>query len=142
MELISLHPNFTCTFGAVMEKEELQKEWKAVEKMLAERFGKAPNLEGILFLIGIQELGKGGKKFTKEQKQDLMHIAVCSLLSKKGYYQLDHYDNDGWPHFKELKKVPGLTLEEQENFLKQQVIQYFKDAETLTFNADNHSTKS
>lgn len=125
-----------------MEKEELQKRWKAVEALLAKRFGKVPNLEAVLFLIGIQELGKGGIKFTKEQKQDLMHIAVCSLLSKKGYYKLDHYDNDGWPHFKELKKVSGLTLEEQENFLKQQVIEYFGETENLTLNADSHTTKS
>ena len=47
-------------------------------------------MEAILFLIGIQEVGDFRTKFTKEQKQDLMHVAVCSLLSPSGYYELEY----------------------------------------------------
>ena len=49
---------------------------------MVERFGKKPDLEAILFLIGMQEYGQLKDKFTKEQKQDLMHVAVCLLLSQ------------------------------------------------------------
>ena len=66
---------------------------------------------------------------TKEQKQDLMHIAVCSLLSRSGYFELEGLDKDGWPHFKEIHPVPKLGLEEQERFLKEHVIDYFTDHE-------------
>jgi hypothetical protein len=110
--------------------EDFEQRWKTVEGMLTERFGKTPNMEAILFLIGVNELNNlTKKKYTKEQKQDLMHIAVCTLLSRSGYYELDGYDKDGWPHFKELHPVPKLGLEEQEHFLKEHVIDYFTDHE-------------
>ena len=60
-------------------------------------------MEAILFLIGIQEVGDFQTKFTKEQKQDLMHVAVCSLLSPSGYYELEMVDEEGWPHYRQLK---------------------------------------
>lgn len=104
----------------------LNEKWEEVETMLKSRFGKTPDMEAILFLIGIQELGQVNRKFSKEQKQDLMHIAVCTLLSNSGYFKLDGYDDEGWPHFTELKKVTGMSLKEQEDFLKQHVIEYFE----------------
>ncbi|NSL89085.1 hypothetical protein [Chitinophaga solisilvae] len=109
--------------------DDFEKRWKPVEAMLTERFGKTPNMEAILFLIGVNELNNLKKKYTKEQKQDLMHIAVCTLLSQSGYYELDGYDADGWPHFKELQPVPKFGLAEQEQFLKEHVIAYFTDDE-------------
>jgi hypothetical protein len=118
------------------DSDTMSEQWKSIEQMLTKRFGKTPNMEAILFLIGIQELGQIRKRFTKEQKQDLMHIAVCTLLSQSGYYQLDEYDQDGWPHFTELKEVPGMDLEEQENFLKQHIIQYFNTGNVLNLGPD------
>jgi len=100
--------------------------WKQIEQMLTERFGKTPNMEAILFLIGVQELGKLKKKFTKEQKQDLMHVATCTLLSQSGYFELEGYDADGWPHFKEVRPVPKMGLAEQERFLQEHIIAYFE----------------
>ncbi|MHB1921790.1 MAG: hypothetical protein ACYCOO_06080 [Chitinophagaceae bacterium] len=105
--------------------EEMEQKWAEVEHRLSERFGKTPDMEAILFLIGIQELGKFKKKFTKEQKQDLIHVAVCSLLSRGGYFSLEGYDADGWPHFKELHPVPKMEMNEQEKFLKAYIIDYF-----------------
>jgi len=82
-------------------------------------------MEAILFLIGMQETNFINQKITKEQKQDLMHVAVCTVLAPGGYYELDHYDEDGWPHFKQLKEMPSLNLIEQENFLKDHILLYF-----------------
>ena len=84
-------------------------------------------METVLFLIGIQEFGDIKEKFTKEQKQDLMHVAVCSLLSKSGYYELESVDGDGWPHFKQVKAMPDMNMIEQENFLKDHVLLYFEE---------------
>lgn len=111
--------------------QSLDEKWDEVEQILTERFGKTPDMEATLFLIGIQELGQLNRKFSKEQKQDLMHIAVCTLLSKSGYYRRDGTDQDGWPHFTELKKVTGLTAEEQEKMLKRHIITYFENNGTL-----------
>jgi hypothetical protein len=106
--------------------DDLQQRWWNLEAKLAERFDKKPDMETILFLIGMQELGELKEKFTKEQKQDLMHIAVCSLLSPSGYYELEKADEDGWPHFKQLKPMPDMTAIEQENFLKDHILLYFE----------------
>ena len=83
-------------------------------------------MDGVLFLIGIQEFGSGKQEFTKEQKQDLMHIAVCSLLAQSGYYVLDGYDEENWPHFTQLKALPDFNMFEQENFLKDHALLYFQ----------------
>ena len=107
-------------------KDDLQSRWWNLEAKLVDRFGKKPDLETILFLIGIQELGGKEDKFTKEQKQDLMHVAVCSLLSQSGYFEFDEYDKDGWPHFKQLKAMPSMDMREQENFIKDHVLLYFE----------------
>lgn len=86
-------------------------------------------MEAILFLIGIQEFGEFRKKFSKEQKQDLMHVAVCSLFAKSGYYELEKVDEDGWPHFRQIKTLPVMNMVEQENFLKDHVLHYFESNE-------------
>lgn len=111
--------------------DDLQQRWWNLEASLVERFGKKPDLETILFLIGIQEFGNIKEKFTKEQKQDLMHIAVCSLLTPSGYYELEGTDQDGWPHFKQLKPMPEMNMIEQENFLKDHILMYFQQNEQL-----------
>jgi len=84
-------------------------------------------METILFLIGVQELGEIRNKFSKEQKQDLMHIAVCSLFRQSGYYELERVDEDGWPHFRQLKALPEMTMPEQENFMKDHILLYFEN---------------
>jgi hypothetical protein len=106
--------------------DDLQTRWWTLEAKLMERFGKKPDMEAVLFLIGMQETGFVQSKITKEQKQDLMHVAVCTLLSESGYYLLEGKDEDGWPHFKQLKEMPSLHVIEQENFLKDHVLLYFE----------------
>lgn len=111
-------------------KDDLQSRWWELETRLMERFGKKPDMETILFLIGVQEFGDIRKKFSKEQKQDLMHIAVCSLLRPSGYYELDGVDADGWPHFRQLKALPVMSMPDQENFLKDHILLYFDNMDT------------
>ncbi len=87
-------------------------------------------MEAILFLIGIQEVGDFQTKFSKEQKQDLMHVAVCSLLSPSGYYELERVDEEGWPHYRQIKALPVFSLLEQENFMKDHILFYFENQDT------------
>ena len=108
-------------------KDDLQTRWWALEAKLVERFGKKPDMETILFLIGVQEFGQVKEKFTKEQKQDLMHIAICTVMSPGGYYELSHVDEEGWPHFKQLKSMPNMHPTEQEIFLKDHILLYFQN---------------
>lgn len=106
-------------------KDDLQIRWLKLRILLKEKFGIKPEMDGILFLIGVQELGTGKQEYTKEQKQDLMHIAVCTLLSQSGYYAIEGYDEEGWPHFRPLKPLPEHNMIEQENFLKDHILLYF-----------------
>jgi hypothetical protein len=106
--------------------DDLQQRWWNLEAKLVERFGKKPDMDAILFLIGIQETGLVKDKITKEQKQDLMHVAVCTILAPSGYYALEKKDKDGWPHFKQLKNLPDMSLPEQENFLRDHILFYFE----------------
>ena len=107
--------------------DDLQQRWWNLEAKLVERFGKKPDMEAILFLIGIQEFGQIKPKFTKEQKQDLMHVAICQLLSPSGFYELERVDDEGWPHFRQLKPMPDMNPVQQENFLKDHVLLYFEE---------------
>ena len=105
----------------------LQQDWVALLYKLKEITGKRPaDLNAVLFLIGLQELGQGPKAFTKEEKQDLMHIAICKVLSLSGFYSLEGLDENGWPHWKLEKKLPSFDLMEQEKLLKIHVMEYFE----------------
>ena len=106
---------------------ELELKWGKLLNEVEVRIGKRPNdLNAVLFLIGIQELGSGFKNFSKEEKQDLMHIAVCKVLSYSGFYELEGVDEEGWPHWKKAKPLPHFDLLEQENLLKEHIIEYFE----------------
>ena len=106
---------------------DLDRKWHQLLVFVEETIGKKPkDLNGVLFIIGVQELGRGAKPFSKEEKQDLLHIAICKVLSLSGYYTLDGLDKDGWPHWKMVKKLPHFDLLEQEKLLKMHVIEYFE----------------
>ena len=74
----------------------------------------------------MQELGQGPQKFSKRQKEELMHIATCRLLSEMGFYELEGVDQDGWPHWKLVKPIPNYTLLEQEFLLKSLIVHYLE----------------
>lgn len=106
-----------------------REKWKKVEEFFIKNFtdGERPNLDTILFLIGVQELGKGSKKFTKDDKINLMHIAVCAVLEPYGYYRFDGRDADGWPQFEFVESLPELKSNEQSLLIRRGIIQYFED---------------
>lgn len=112
-----------------MEAWEIDFEWLRVRSVVQKTMGRdsLPDLNGILFLIGIQELGRWDGNFTKEEKQDLMHIAVCSLLESDGYFKFTGRDADGWPHFKPLRPVNIEGVKAQGELLKIKIIEYFKN---------------
>ncbi len=114
-----------------MENWELDFEWLRVQHLVKESMRREtlPDLNTVLFLIGIQELGRWKKSFGKEEKQDLMHIAVCRLLSVDGYYEFIGRDEDGWPHYRQVLEMPKQSTYEQERILKINAVRYFKELE-------------
>ncbi|MEZ4886907.1 MAG: hypothetical protein R3E32_19415 [Chitinophagales bacterium] len=110
------------------ELQTLEQDWSNLQENLAINLGQKPDLQSLLFLIGVQELGQLHRKFSKEQKQDLMHIAVCHLMSLKGYFEFTHRDEEGWPHYQAIRPAPELEqgVEQQELLLKRLVLRYFE----------------
>ncbi len=124
--MIDSLPGYLCTMNV---KDDIQSRWWSLEEKLMTRFGKKPDMEAILFLIGIQEVGDFQTKFSKEQKQDLMHVAVCTILSPSGFYELEAVDEEGWPHYRQLKPLPVFNFTDQENFMKDHILLYFENQE-------------
>lgn len=109
-----------------MVKEELTIKWQKVQTLIKNRFGENLDIQTILFIIGLQELGKSFQTYSKEQKLDLIHIGICTVLQPFGYYKFVGNDDDGWPHFKNIKKLSyNVTGELQEDILKKAIINYF-----------------
>ncbi|MEM7103050.1 MAG: hypothetical protein AAF502_07980 [Bacteroidota bacterium] len=119
-----------------MEQWELDFEWLRVRHMIKDLFKreKLPDLNAILLLIGIQELGRMQDNFSKEEKQDLMHVAVCELLSHEGYYAFKGRDADGWPHYEALKPVKEKGIKAQSVLLKESIIRYFRNLKQENLN--------
>ena len=115
---------------AAMTAAEINKKWKELQVRISQDFDSdTPDVKVMLFLIGVQELGKGPQKFTKRQKEELMHIATCRLMSMMGFYELEGLDQDGWPHWKLVKTIPSYTLLEQEMMMKSLIVTYFEELE-------------
>lgn len=115
-----------------MKVAEVNKKWADLQRTIAREFDmELPDIKVILFLIGVQELGKGPQNFSKREKEELMHIANCRLFSAMGFYELRGLDDDGWPHWELIKPIPNYTLLEQELIIKSLIVDYFED--TYTF---------
>jgi hypothetical protein len=110
---------------------DFHEKWEALEKKFVIRFNKVPKLEAILFLIGLGEYNGIKESFSKEEKQNLIHIGLCRVLSYSGYYSLSHIDHEGWPHFESEGNMVFMELEEQEDLIKQHVMNYFEQNEFI-----------
>lgn len=113
--------------------EQLKKRWEEVQNKLSMQFadGEKLELDAIIYLVGIQELGQLHRKFKKDHKLDLMHIAVCRLLEPYGYYEFEYYDDEGWPHYKIVEQLPQLKAGEQAVLMKEAIVQYFLEKEYI-----------
>lgn len=108
------------------EERSLSLRWIRVRNMVKEQFGQRPDINAMLYLIGMNEVGVVKETWEKEEKQDLMHVAMCRLFAADGYYKLTHTDEEGWPHYEPVQGMAYLTLREQEETLKLKIIEYFE----------------
>ncbi|MFC6861332.1 hypothetical protein [Zunongwangia atlantica] len=114
--------------------EKLKERWEDLQQKLANQFadGEVMELDAVIYMIGVQELGQLHRRFKKDQKVDLMHIAICRLLEPYGYYEFDYFDDDGWPHYKVLEQLPNLKAGEQSVLMKEAIVQYFLEKEYIS----------
>ncbi|RIV34824.1 hypothetical protein D2V08_05455 [Flagellimonas lutimaris] len=114
--------------------EQLKERWDYLVQKLSAQFsdGDPLELDGIVYLVGVQELGNFHRKFKKDEKVNLMHIAICRLLEPYGYYDFDFFDDDGWPHYKIKEQLPPLKAGEQSVLMKEALVNYFMEKEYIT----------
>ncbi len=111
-----------------MVRDSLLKErWNFLLGKLSAQFSDNENidLDSIIYLVGVQELGQYSKKYKKDEKVNLMHIAICRLLEPYGFYEFDFFDEDGWPHYVLKENLPTLRAGEQTLLLKEALVNYF-----------------
>ena len=115
------------------KNQNLKEDWDTIQQKLSNQFadGEEMTVDSIIYMIGVQELGKGYQKFKKDEKLALMHIAICRLLEPYGYYEFDFFDEDGWPHYNLIKELPFLKGGEQTVLLKQAIVYYFTEKEFI-----------
>ena len=113
-----------------MSKEAKEK-WFKIRELVEKVYKRTPDLSAVLFIIGIRELGSTQIKFKKEEKVQLMHIAVCRVLSSSGHYRLVGQDSKGWPVWELVEELPYQDLFEQETYLRHHIINYFEEEELI-----------
>ncbi|MGB6269719.1 MAG: hypothetical protein WBF67_12000 [Olleya sp.] len=113
--------------------EQLKERWELVVQKLSNQFadGDKLDLDAIIYLIGVQELGQLERTFKKDHKLDLMHIAICKLLMPYGYYEFDYVDEEGWPHYIVKEQLPSLKAGEQSVLMKEAIVNYFVETEYI-----------
>ncbi|MCC6599361.1 MAG: hypothetical protein IT223_01650 [Crocinitomicaceae bacterium] len=104
-----------------------EQSWNNTVERISTHYGEKLDYAAILFLIGVQELGKGYQNFKKDEKLELMHIAICTLLEPYGYYVFEGRDDDGWPHYRRVEDLPPLGAEDQELLIRKAIVHFFKD---------------
>ncbi len=104
----------------------MQSDWQILQERLKERFGNEMDYDAILFLIGLQELNKPYRKYKKDEKLEVMHVAICTLLEPYGFYEYAGNDEDGWPHWNLKENLPHLDAKQQNKLIIDAIIEYFK----------------
>ncbi len=112
----------------------LKERWQVLVEKLSAKFadGDPLELDAIIYLIGVQELGQYERNYKKDEKVNLMHIAICRLLEPYGYYEFEFFDEEGWPHYTIKEELPPLKAGEQTVLMKEAIVNYFVEKQFIS----------
>ena len=112
---------------------QLKERWEKLVDILSNQFsqGEDLDLDSINYLIGVQEYGKVHRQYKKDEKLNLMHIAICRLLEPYGFYEFEYFDEEGWPHYKIKEQLPSLKAGEQSVLMKEAIVNYFLERKLI-----------
>lgn len=119
-------PNGTMTDvknGLQRPDDVLETQWADLCQWAAQTFHRAVSVDGLLFLIGLQETHTSPKRrLEKETKQDLIVEGSFHVLAALGFYQRTETE----PFWQPLAPLPRLNVDEQEKLLRMGLIRYFE----------------
>ena len=102
-------------------------DWHQLTVYLKNTFSIKGDLLSVLFLVGIQEAGTGFRKYTQDEKTELIKLAKYTLLSLAGYFQkIELADRDPLFIPSEKKSLPG-NPDQIETILKNELLSYFNN---------------
>jgi hypothetical protein len=93
---------------------------------IASRFDIENDMIHFLFLIGIQESGRGFRAYTKEEKTDLIELGGATVLAPLGYYEkVETSSSEPFYVANPQREMPNEF--ERELLMKKGIIAYFSD---------------
>ncbi len=69
------------SYQAFLLDDATKSKWYRIVFDLKKQFGKKPDMNGILFLIGMRELGQL-REFAKDEKMDLINGKIYGYISQ------------------------------------------------------------
>lgn len=104
--------------------DELDERLTAIAERLTRFFApEGPaDIPAMLFVAGLQTLGRPSGPLSREDKMALMHIGVCAVLEPYGYYRMTGRDADGYPQYELVRRVEASA---EGRILKEALIKYF-----------------
>ena len=105
--------------------------WNKLLEILKNKFETELDITSILYLIGVQELGRGFEEFSQEEKMDLIDMAKAKLLSGLGFFIDKGVDKEGWSVFERAENYTELLEKNKDFSLQNLIIEYFEKQDVL-----------
>ncbi len=107
------------------DREEVRVAWPRLKTWLADALGCGDDIEGILFLIGIQESQQTyAPDLGKNVKEQLVNKGAYWVLEALGYYERVGMEADGRWIWEMRKSLPD--GEDRETLLRMAILRYFE----------------
>jgi hypothetical protein len=105
----------------------LKDRWDSLVSEISTRFGRKPDIDSLLFLIGVQSVGRGYEPdIPKERKQSLIMEGSYLAFETIGVYQRVGMERNGFWIWQKNFDLPELTVDEQEKLLQVGILNYFE----------------
>jgi hypothetical protein len=111
-------------FCVVITAADIELRWPELLQKLAPKLGDNVSLNEVLLFVGIRESGLPPKQFSDKEKAELIQMAISTILVPARYYELMWVEDTGWPHYKQLQRLPQMKEEEKEKLFKQFILIY------------------
>jgi len=120
MELTSIEEQLN------VDADLLERRWDNLIDDMESRFGRKPDIEALLFLIGVQSVGRGYEPdLPKERKQSLIMEGSYLAFETLDVYARVGMERNGFFIWEKIVDLPKLSVDDQEKLLRIGILNYF-----------------